>query len=74
MNEDAVQVVGKQVLDFVNEETGEKIKGVNLFINRTDENVDGLKAIKQFIGTSSSAYNQALALDFSEGSLNCVFN
>ena len=43
MNENVVQVVGKQVLDFVNKETGEKIVGVNLFINRPDENVDGLK-------------------------------
>ena len=74
MDENVVQVVGKQVLDFVNKETGEKIVGVNLFINRSDENVDGLKAVKQFIGTTSSAYSQALALDFSKGSLDCVFH
>lgn len=74
MNNDAIKVVGKQVLDFVNKDTGEKIQGVNLFINRPDENVDGLKAIKQFIGITSSAYSQALNLDFSNGSLDCVFN
>ena len=74
MDENVVQVVGKQVLDFVNKETGEKIVGVNLFINRPDENVDGLKSIKQFIGVNSTAYEQALALDFSRGSLDCIFN
>ena len=30
MDVDVVKVVGKQVLDFVNQETGEKIQGVNL--------------------------------------------
>ncbi len=74
MESNVTKVVGKQVLDFVNKETGEKIVGVNLFINRPDENVDGLKAVKQFIGTTSSAYSQALNLDFSNGSLDCVFN
>ena len=74
MESNVTKVVGKQVLDFVNKETGEKIVGVNLFINRPDENVDGLQAVKQFIGTTSSAYAQALELDFSKGSLDCVFN
>lgn len=74
MESNVTKVVGKQVLDFVNKETGEKIVGVNLFINRPDENVDGLKSVKQFIAPSSSAYSQALALDFSKGSLDCVFN
>lgn len=73
MNDNVVQVVGKQVLDFVNQETGEQIKGVNLFINTPDDNVVGLKALKQFIGVQSAAYNQAFNLDFSAGSLNCIF-
>ncbi len=74
MDVDVVKVVGKQVLDFVNQETGEKIQGVNLFILTSDENVIGLKAVKQFIGTSSPVYGQALTLDFSQGSLDCRFN
>lgn len=74
MDVDVVKVVGKQVLDFVNEETGEKIQGVNLFISTPDEHVTGLKAVKQFIGASSDVYGQALALDFSQGSLDCKFN
>lgn len=69
-----VKVVGKQVLDFVNKETGEKIKGVNLYIIRPDENVEGFKSIKQFIGQNSSAYQDALDLDFSSGPVDCCFD
>ena len=74
MDVDVVKVVGKQVLDFVNQETGEKIQVVNLFILTPDENVIGLKAVKQFIGTSSVVYGQALNLDCSGGMLDCRFN
>lgn len=61
--DNVLQVVGKQVVDFVNKETGEKIQGVNLFVLTPDENVEGLKAHKQFIGTQSLAYAQAYNLD-----------
>lgn len=73
MKDNVVQVVGKQVLDFENRETGEQVKGVNLFINTPDDHVFGLKAVKQFIGVKSAAYNQAFNLDLSAGSLNCIF-
>lgn len=73
MDDSIVKVVGKQLLDFVNEETGEKIQGVNLFILTSDENVDGMKAIKQFIGTQSLAYAQALQLNLFDGFIDCKF-
>jgi len=63
---DITTVVGKQVVDFVNKETGERIHGLNLFIIRPDENVQGLKALKQFINPQSPAYNDALSIDVSE--------
>ncbi len=74
MNDEVVKVVGKQILDFTNRETGEAVQGVNLFIVTPDETVIGMKAIKQFIGVSSPAYHQAAGLDFSNGSLDCMFN
>lgn len=73
MDDSIVKVVGKQVLDFVNEDTGEKIQGVNLFLLTPDENVEGYKAIKQFIGTSSVAYAQALQLNLFDGFIDCKF-
>lgn len=63
MNDTIVKVVGKQVVDFLNKDTGEKIQGVNLFVLAPDENVEGFKAHKQFIGTQSLAYAQAYNLD-----------
>ena len=73
MDDTIVKVVGKQILDFVNEETGEKIQGVNLFLLTPDENVEGMKAIKQFIGTSSLAYAQAYNLNLFDGFIDCRF-
>ena len=61
--DDIITVVGKQLIDFVNKETGEKIKGINLFVVRPDENVQGLKAVKVFINPESKAYNDAIVLD-----------
>lgn len=73
MDDSIVKVVGKQVLDFVNEETGEKIQGVNLFLLTPDENVEGFKAIKQFIGTNSLVYAQAYNLNLFDGFIDCRF-
>lgn len=61
--DDMTTVVGKQIVDFVNKETGEKIKGISLFVIRPDENVQGQKAVKVFINPDQNAYNDALALD-----------
>ena len=70
---DSVTVVGRQVLDFPNKETGERIQGVNLFIIRPDENVYGLKALKMFIGIQSAAYQDALNLNLTSP-VQCVFD
>lgn len=69
---DIITVVGKQIVDFANKETGERIKGINLFIIRPDDNVQGLKALKQFINPESLAYNDALVLDVSDP-VQCEF-
>ncbi len=74
MSNDIVKVVGKQILDFKNRDTGEMVQGVNLFVLVPDDNVLGMKAVKQFIALSSPAYHQAAGLDFSNGSLDCIFN
>ena len=58
--DDVITVVGKQLIDFVNKETGEKIKGINLFVVRPDENVQGLKAVKVFINPESKRSSQPL--------------
>lgn len=50
MNDTIVKVVGKQVVDFLNKDTGEKIQGVNLFVLAPDENVEGFKAHKPKTG------------------------
>lgn len=73
MDDSIVKVVGKQIVDFLNKETGEKIQGVNLFLLIPDENVEGLKAIKQFIGTQSLAYAQAYNLDVFNGFVDARF-
>ncbi|MBE6112847.1 MAG: hypothetical protein E7195_07545 [Peptococcaceae bacterium] len=74
MNDNIVKVVGKQVVDFVNKETGEMIKGISLFVLVEDERVIGYKATKQFIGVNSPAYDSASALNLANGSLDCIFN
>ena len=51
-----------------------KNSGGQPLILTPDENVIGLKAVKQFIGTSSVVYGQALNLDCSGGMLDCRFN
>lgn len=73
MDDTIVKIVGKQVVDFVNKDTGEKIQGVNLFLLAPDENVEGLKAHKQFIGTQSLAYAQAYNLDVVQSPVDARF-
>ena len=59
-------VVGKQIVDFVTQENGERVQGVNLFLVQPDENVQGLKAVKLWIDGKSKAYSDALVVDVSE--------
>lgn len=73
MEDSIVKIVGKQILDFVNEDTGEKIQGVNLFLLTSDKNVEGMKAIKQFVASNSVAYAQAYNLNLFDGFIDCSF-
>ena len=73
MENDKVRIVGRQLLDFPNRETGEKIQGLNLFVLVLDENVVGMKAVKQFIPLTSPVYSKLLQLDLEMDYVDCIF-
>ena len=67
-----VQIVGKQVVNFDNTETGQKIQGVKLYVVGKNDNVDGFCASKIWIdSTKTGLYQKAQALSFANGSLDC---
>ena len=70
-----VQVVGKQMVKFIDKETGEKIDGIKLYVLGRNDNVDGLCASNIWIdATKPVLYRAADALSFANGTLNCDFD
>lgn len=59
-------LVGKQIVDFTNKETGEIVQGVKLHYLCLDERVTGQSAETKFIRKDNSLYSKALDLPLGE--------
>ena len=58
-----VTVLGKQLIDFANKETGEVISGVKVFFGAPDDGVEGLVCDKQWFDAKHRLYRTAKALN-----------
>lgn len=56
------ELVGKQLVNFPDRETGEQVKGVKLHFTHQDERVSGLAADTLFVRESNPCYGKALDL------------
>ena len=61
-----MQLVGKQMVDFVNQQTGEQVKGIKLHFTCPDDRVSGLAASTQFIRSSHACYDKAVNIALGE--------
>lgn len=48
-----VKVIGKKVIDFTNQQTGDRVQGTNIFVTYEEDGVEGVKADKIFIRSDS---------------------
>lgn len=66
-----MELVGKQNVNFTNQQTGEVIEGVKLHFISPENNVTGLAAMTQFIRKDHPAYEKALDLPL--GNFNIIY-
>lgn len=61
-----VRIVGKSLVNFTDEETGEVINGMNLYYYAPKDETEGFYAGKLWIGKKSDFYSKLLTLDVSK--------
>lgn len=60
-----MNLVGKQIIDFVNDKK-EPVKGVKLHFTCPDDRVSGLAAMTQFFNVNHALYEQAVTMPLGE--------
>lgn len=60
------ELVGKQMVDFPDKQTGEQIQGIKLHYLTYDDHVSGRAAVTQFIRINNPCYSRALGLALGE--------
>ena len=61
-----MNLVGKQMVDFPNRETGEQVTGVKLHFTCPDNRVAGLAANTQFLRVDHACYQKAVDMPLGE--------
>lgn len=60
------RLVGKQMVDFPDKETGEQVKGIKLHFTCADDRVSGEAAMTQFVRADNACYEKAVGLALGE--------
>ena len=57
-----IVLIGKQMVSFPDQKTGQLVEGVKLHMTAPSDNVSGLSAVTQFIRKGHVVYDAAVAL------------